>query len=60
MQELQPCIEWMVPFAIAIKNAGFDFLDSFENNKAMIQIHTISLDILVSHLFYFILKLSNK
>ncbi|KAI7687082.1 G1/S-specific cyclin-E1, partial [Sarcoptes scabiei] len=46
MQELQPCIEWMVPFAIAIKNAGFDFLDSFENNKAMIQIHTISLDIL--------------
>ncbi|KAH7642346.1 g1/s-specific cyclin-e1-like protein [Dermatophagoides farinae] len=48
LDQLQTCVEWMVPFAIAIKNAGLDFLTDLNNEKSMIQTHTISLELLHS------------
>ena len=52
LNELQSCVEWMVPFAIAIKNVGLSFLKDLNNEKSMIQTHTISLELLVSdHVF---------
>ncbi|OTF78269.1 hypothetical protein BLA29_011317 [Euroglyphus maynei] len=38
----------MVPFAIAIKNVGLDFLKDLNNERSMIQTHTISLELLHS------------
>nr|XP_027198559.1 G1/S-specific cyclin-E1-like [Dermatophagoides pteronyssinus] len=46
LNELQSCVEWMVPFAIAIKNVGLSFLKDLNNEKSMIQTHTISLELL--------------
>lgn len=63
MSEMRSCIEWMIPFAIAIKNEGLDFIDKIpleDDPKCTdIQKHTVSLELLVSfilnHLFHTIL-----
>lgn len=52
MSELSSCIEWMIPFAIAIKNEGLDFVYKLlvdEEKCTTVQSHTVSLDLLVSH-----------
>lgn len=48
--EIQTCVEWMVPFAMALKNTGFDFIKKFEleHEKVMIQTHTTNLNLLVN------------
>ena len=54
MPEMSSCIEWMIPFAIAIKNEGLDFVNKLpleEDRSTTTQSHTVSLDLLVSHTF---------
>lgn len=50
MSEMRSCIEWMIPFAIAIKNEGLDFIDKIpleDDPKCTdIQKHTVSLELL--------------
>ncbi len=52
MEEMSACIEWMIPFAIAIKNEGLEFVDKLledsSDRSITIQSHTVNLDLLVS------------
>lgn len=53
MAEMSTCIEWMIPFAIAIKNEGLDFVEKLlEDAEKSIttQSHTVNLDLLVCSL----------
>lgn len=49
---MSACIEWMIPFAIAIKNEGLEFVDKLledsSDRSITIQSHTVNLDLLVS------------
>lgn len=52
MPELSSCIEWMIPFAIAIKNEGLDFVNNLPTDDTQlttIQNHTVSLELLVNY-----------
>lgn len=62
LSDISNCIDWMIPFALAIKNNGIDFLNSLtietgDNKKVkpiFIQPHTINLELLVSlNYFYY-------
>ncbi|KAH9394559.1 G1/S-specific cyclin-E1 [Tyrophagus putrescentiae] len=52
MEEMSACIEWMIPFAIAIKNEGLEFVDKLledsSDRSITIQSHTVNLDLLKS------------
>lgn len=48
--EMTTCISWMIPFALAIKNEGLDFVNRLplDGTTTTLQTHTISLELLVS------------
>lgn len=58
MAEMSSCIEWMIPFAIAIKNEGLDFVEKLledADKSITTQSHTVNLDLLVCSLAIFLL-----
>lgn len=58
VDQIQECILWMTPFALAIRDEGFDLLrlqkHEFIEKMPNIQVHTVDLKLLVS-LSYFII-----
>ena len=62
MNEIKECIIWMIPFALAIKEEGFDS-PKFEQkitedtpSHHIIQSHTVDLQLLVSAYFFFLIN----
>ncbi len=53
MNEIRDCVVWMIPFALAIKDEGFDnpkLQQKFDNDSQSllnIQCHTVDLQLLV-------------
>ena len=63
MSEIKECVVWMIPFALAIKDEGFDspkFQQNLEEDSPSnrtIQCHTVDLQLLVINQFVELLSI---
>lgn len=66
ISEIKECVVWMIPFALAIKDEGFDnpklqqTLDEESTPHRTIQCHTVDLQLLVISIAFEIQLVSNR